>query len=487
MRKLCKAGIFIILITIMFGCSDIQIFEEKRDPTKLVELSDGELSFDTYYVKNKTKFSAIYKPAGTASGYSSAPSSQRLLWFNINDGYENLVPLHYKGELIACASKHINFTSVTLERFRDKGYTFGIYGGELKEDGYYHLNAGSNLCKGSSAQKMISTTISSTIRIATINGNQITEDMIDSVTGTFVGLQKGKSYKVGLFSGTYYYETDMVADMHMLQSFEIYTYDSNYIKDTYNGYRCFNMPEDLFSGWYWINGKGLFKYYAYNENNSMNNETEDMNKQYYTDEEELMNLYSQQYSFQLEHRTRNLEVKIQYDSESLPKDDEASVIAYAYAPDKTRYTLLHDTYNSLLTLELTEAMQGKWTVNIVPRSLEIKDIKVDSSKTYSDLTFYEESIVVAEGVTDLSFVIQYEGTGTVNATLVTPSGLTFNISDSSKKKVNDKLYNLLSHGLLYAEAGEYKIRVYHYPYETTMVDVYTASSDELDADIFIIN
>jgi len=472
---------------LLIGCSDLQIFVENTDPTQLVEVSDKELSFDTYYVKNKTRFSAVYKPEGTASGYSSAPSSQRLLWFNINDGYENLVPVQYKGELIAYASKNINFTSVTLERFRDRGYTFGIYGGELKADGYYHLNAGSDLCKGSSAQAMISQTISSTIRIATINGNQITEDMIDPITGTFINLQKGKSYKVGFFSGTYYYEADIVADMHMLQSFEIYNYDSNHIKDTYNGYQCFNIPEELFSGWYWINGKGMFKYYSYAEEENMKNEDEDMNMQYYTDEEELINLYSQQYSFQLEHRTRNLQVVIQYDAESLPKDDEASVIAYAYAPDGTRYTLLHDTYNSLLTLELTEAMQGKWTVNIVPRSLSIRDIKVDSSEAASDLTFYEESIMVAEGTTDLSFVLQYEGNGTVNATLVTPSGLTYTLSDTSQKKVNDKLYNLLSHGLLYAEAGEYRIRVYHYPYETSIVDVYTATNAELDADIIIVN
>jgi len=482
-KKISLLAVFIIVMAVFAGCDGI--FVKTIDPTQISEYSDDELSLDTYYVKNNTNFYEPYMPLGTTSGYSSSVQSGRLLWFISGSNKEMLVPKQYKGEIIAYASKYADFDSVTLERFIDKDYTIGIYGGELKTDGYYYMNANQNTCEGSSAASIFSNLISDEIRIASINGNAITKDMIDTSNGCFLGMTQDKTYKITFFAGTYYYEKEVTADVHLLQSYEMYNYGKEHIKDTYNGYQCFNMPE-LNSGWYWINGRGLFRYYNYDDEFAYNDAETDMNEPYYKTEEDLINAYSQQYSFVLDKRTKDLNITLQYDKSSIITTDEAALVAYVYGPDRFRYTCVHNEEMNTFTFDLEEAMQGKWTINIIPRTLVLTDKSVSSSQEIAELTLYEETLLLEEAQTDIAFVIKYRGKGTFNASLVAPDGLTYNMTDVTNYTSNGTNYILLSYSFPYAAQGEYRIKAYHYPYETTIEEVYTTDISELDSDIIIV-
>ena len=50
----------LLTIGLLTGCEDVQIFQTKTDPYKLVALKDSELKNDTYYVKNNEDYNAIY-------------------------------------------------------------------------------------------------------------------------------------------------------------------------------------------------------------------------------------------------------------------------------------------------------------------------------------------------------------------------------------------------------------------------------------------
>ena len=151
-------------------------------------------------------------------------------------------------------------SSFTLERFKDEGWSIGVRG----------LTAG----QGTERYKVVvdGTTFYPGSSIAALNcqqGDEITFDKITgtpvnkanvSTGGTITGLEKGKSYSVDAYKGTEYIGIDAVADTHMFTSYELYNF-TDYSPDP-NNYIVIDLPDYLQSGYYMINGAGMFKYIA---------------------------------------------------------------------------------------------------------------------------------------------------------------------------------------------------------------------------------
>lgn len=481
-QKVAAILITILSAAMLSGCKEVQIFEEYVDPNAQVELMDSDLQKDTYYVKNGTNFTAVYLPDGTTNGTSGAVDYSRLLWFFDEIGNEALVPEHYKDEIVAYASNTASLSSVSLERFKDLGYSLGIYGGTLEDDGYYHLVLSANAIPESNFYKVISQANSGEIRIKLINDQPLSADMVDPGTGVILGLEANKTYKISFFSGTYYYEANVTADAHYLQSYEIYNYGEEYISDTKRGYRRFETPDDLKSGWYNVNGQGLFKYYDFARGEKDLADV-DMNVPFYNSEDEMIAAHSIQKSLTLETKTKDLRIAISYDDTNMSDMDKGMIAGNVYAPDGTHYTMSRDDENKTLMLVLKEAMAGKWTIHIMPRTIEILDIVADADKTEAEMTLYEKEITFSEDMQNRMFCVEYQGDSSVNATLISPDGQTYILEPLKDNKEDSKL---LGYSLPYVSAGTYRVRVYYYAGETQIKDIYEMSSSENDTEVIVI-
>lgn len=481
-RKLNTVLLCAYILVMLTGCRNVQIFETNTDPNEQIELTDKQLEKSTYYVKNGTKFIEVYKPKGNAKDYTNTMNKSRVFYFLDDTGDENLVPEHYKGELIAYASGEDELTDITLERFKDMGYSFGIYGGTIQNDGYYHLNMrDKKSAVGSQMEQAITETQSDDIRIKSIDGINVSDKMVDPDSGIFLGLERGKSYKIEFFAGTYYYEADIKADTHYLQSYEMYTYDEEYLADTKNGYVSFETPENLKSGWYNVNGMGVFQYYDFRKGEKQE-ETADMNQSFYETEEEMIYACSDVYTFTVENETANVRVEI-----TRPETETAELQAYVFAPDQTKYIMDYDAQSNMMRLNIAKAMPGKWQINILPRNSVIKEINAYAEEADTELTVeeYEQVFEADEG--NIVICLDYSGEGTVNATIESPSGETYIMEDdNSRKEINGEIFHRKTYLMRHVPAGTYKIKVYHYPTETTIGEPYYEDQGETSKDVIVV-
>lgn len=467
---------------VLTSCKDIQLFEEEVDPNEQIYLEDYEITPDTYYIKNGTRFVAVYMPYGNIKEKAKMVKKSRTLWMVETNGDEALVPVHYSDELVAYASEKADLKEVSLERFKDLGHSIGVCGGELKNDGYYHVTIRKNTTSGSSFQLLIDETPSTEIRIESINGIKVSKEMIEPNTGVFIGLEKGSTYKVGFFSGTYYYEADVTADTHFLQAYELYTYGTEQLKDTRHGYMCFETPSDLKSGWYNINGSGLFKYYNFKKGEQLL-ESVDMNEQYYNSEEEMIAACSTEYSFTLSNTIQNLKVEVEIE-ENL---NETDCTIMAYSPNGMLYEMKKDERTERMLLSITEAMPGTWKIHVMPKSIEVVDINVRSESNSAALTLAETKIEITEDKSNIMFCAEYEGEGTVNGVLICPNGESYVMEKlSTIKEENGISTYKMGYKMPYVAAGTYTVRMYHYPLETKLGIPYTEETGDVDTDIIII-
>lgn len=481
MKRINLAILTMSISLILTGCKDIQIFETQTDPNVQVEVNDNELLPDTYYVKNGTKFVSVYKPNGNSKEQANVVKKSRVFWMIDTVGDENLIPSHYQGELIAYASERANISEVSLERYKDLGNSIGVYGGTIENDGYYHIKIDDKQVPESSMRKIFDETPSDEIRIQSINGEKVSYDIVDKDSGVFLGLEAGKTYKIAFFSGTYYYEADVVADTHFLQAYELYTYGLEQIYDTKNGYMCFETPADLKSGWYNINGSGLFKYYNFKkgEQDIIN---VSMNESYYATQDDMIAACSAEYSFLLTDTTANLTVEVpilNYGSEEF--------VIYAYSPSGTMYTMEASEKDKLARLTVSEAMAGKWKINVLPKNLKIDDINVYAEKETAEMTLKEDIITFVEEDQNIIICVDYTGEGDVNGMIIGPSGETYVMEELGKirEEFGIKTYKI-GYAIPYVQPGNYTVKIYHHPIETTIGEPYTEETGNSSSDIITI-
>lgn len=271
--------IFLLAFTMLLlnGCSlkeKIFVTDETPpsiDPIKKEELEDGD-----FYIKDGTRFFNVFKPQSNFSSGSDRADTERILWNSEED--DTLIPTLYGDEILAYCTTTSDFTKdFTVERFKDIGYSIGIYGLTKGEKDYYDSTISTNAKKTSDLYSVVSNLNSDVIGFQTIDGKTITNRQV-SESGTIKDLEKGKDYEFGLYVGTVYGERKIKADTHIYQSSEIIAI-SDY-RLTQNGYIEITMPEGTKDGFYYIKEVGMFRYlndrkcvsksldkYNYNEKN----------------------------------------------------------------------------------------------------------------------------------------------------------------------------------------------------------------------------
>ena len=464
----------IVISTLLSGCKDIQILQV-APPTEAQYESSKDMMLNTYYVKNSTRFAQVYYPEGNASGIAKSVKGSRVLYFN---GDQAMVPTHYKGEIVAYASKSASLENVTLERFMDMGYSIGVYGGDYEDDGYYHISVKKNVCLFSQAEELFKQVISDEIRIIAINGEPI-GNILDKESGIITGLEEGETCIIEFYSGTYYYRQKTTADIQFLKAYEVSNYDSKYISDTRNGYMCFETPQNLRSGYYLINGSGMFLYHDYTR--SEVRDYENYNESSYMTAEEAIAAYSREYAVSIAKNTKNVVMNVNCLTE-LDEDATGKVIA----PDGTIYDMDANLDTNVLSLTLSLAQAGEWKVYI-PQYIAVKEVFADSKYLYEDTVCYEDVYTFDEDITFQRFQILVYGDGEVYGTLMCDSDTrTYTFKEDKYRLDNGKEQRYLHIEMPYLKADTYTIKIYYYQSSTELGELEITTYEDVDSDIFIL-
>lgn len=259
MKKRLIAAVLIMSMALT-GCS---LFE-KEEPEQMQYYNLEDIDEGLFiYTKDKCVVPYENIQANFTLG-SDGTGTDRNIW--LKDNHYMIPTLYADSELLFFSNKTPYQKTFVVEQFMDAGYTLGFasvagFGSEeeIKENDTprYSLVIGENICDNSSAAEVFDgAEKNQMILLHSINGEPLIDANFNNC-GAFVGLEKDKSYKIGLYIGTKYNETDIVADSNLLYSVDNFEIDIKEV--TKDGYVKLNFPKNLPDGYYTIDG-GLFYY-----------------------------------------------------------------------------------------------------------------------------------------------------------------------------------------------------------------------------------
>lgn len=202
----------------------------------------------------------------------SGADKTRAVWVNQDD--EAKVPVldaNNGDKLVYAYLSTKEILPISLERYYDNGYTIGVSnltsddGGHImltikakEQDAKTYINLSSDAMQVNDLARQYDEGV---IYLDAIGGKKITSDNL-TAGGAVQGLEKGKSYVCNFYTGTYFQDFVLTADNRCYSGFPyefftLYKYDflhSNIIE--------IELPDYLKSGYYFVNGLGMFRYIA---------------------------------------------------------------------------------------------------------------------------------------------------------------------------------------------------------------------------------
>ena len=485
--KFLLAAAAMLSAVMLAGCEAPQIIEEKKDPYQQVHLSVNDIQSDVLYLKSGTKFTQFAPYAGTVQRAEAGARASQIIWLMEN---ERLVPTAYKGDSIIVQGLSFAIDDIVIERFKDCGYSFGVYGAQYDPSiDMINVNYNTNVARGTYAETEFATW-SEEMHITALSGKKVTPEMLDTA-GMFTGLEKNRSYTIDMYSGTRFGQINATANLHILQGWESYSLSVADNKPTKKGYYVYDIPEDLKSGWYAVGNAGLMKYIAMTreEAGALAEDTEvDMNDPFFTSELERISAYAQAYAITFERHTSRPTVEVIYQKDPDPT-------AYApegvlVSPDGSMYNLeltderppadlneLDTSRYGYLVCQLEEAMHGQWTAYITPKDLRIMNVEVFSNRMNEDLTEEVYEFILPEAKDDVTFYANYTGDAkdeSLFGYIIYPDGQTFPLEIAIH--VAEGQPQVISYSTAYVPAGTYRMQIYHLSgIEITRFD-YTSSN-----------
>lgn len=284
--RLVKVAVAAVVVaTLTTGCGNTT---KDGEGDKSADIT-AELTDNTFYVWNHETGECKEAYFGEATfekdSVKNTPEDNRVLWFR---GDEESIPTLYTGDSLIYYTTGELEEKMTFERFEDYGYTIGICGMEQLKSGRFKISTDKdkkNTYPNGDTDELVN--IKNKSVILDMIGNQYVRaskerDSADSFltrSGTLLGLSKDNSYEVMIYEGTLEHKYIFKADVLAMGSMEVYeSYDYSFTTD---GVIEVAIPEWFNSGYYMINGAGVFRYVkgsSYNENTDFNipNESPDV-------------------------------------------------------------------------------------------------------------------------------------------------------------------------------------------------------------------
>ena len=264
-KAIAIAAVVALAFSTLTGCA----FNEKKkeNASTVPDNLTKDLTSGRYYVRSGDKFSSVYFGTGTfkTGTISSAPSTRRILWYKTD--FEK-IPTLYTGDSLVLYSIPSFNEDFTFERFRDIGYSVGLCGFSITKTGRLQLSVtknNPNTYPGGDTDALLNLNNEKVI-VDSFGGvplrfsKQKEDDSFSYLSdyGTIQGLTRDNVYEADIYDGTIQNVYNFKADVRILGSFETahgidYTFKSKKLIEI-------EIPEWFNSGYYLINGQGLFRY-----------------------------------------------------------------------------------------------------------------------------------------------------------------------------------------------------------------------------------
>lgn len=251
--------------------------EEGKEPTvqTIDSLDDG-----SFYIWHDDKVNDIKKdienpevsckyqllPSGTVNwtdGDDYDPSATtNAVWFSSSNDKD--IPTLYPGdELIYISSTDVPYEGLSIQRFADYGYTIGVSNMTADVTGHHYYISRSD----DDAFTIYLNPDSDAADLKQFDNSQLFLDKVGGVPveaenlskgGTVNGLTKDKTYTCEWYTGTFYQDFNMCANVHAFGGLENFTiYDFSFLHSN-----CISipMPDYLKSGYYYVNNTGIFRF-----------------------------------------------------------------------------------------------------------------------------------------------------------------------------------------------------------------------------------
>lgn len=221
-----------------------------------------------FYVKNKDNtFTPVMKYAGGFETQATEYSADRYIWWS-NQGtgkkalnYDKLIPTVSKDKPLVAIFGDANSIpeQCVIEEYEFEGYTIGT-SVSLGEDEHSMYFEPAKICKNSSFEKAIGNAkLDQLVQINKINdSSKLPYSNVDTDINMLLGLEKNKYYKISAYEGTKNVTVSVKADTKVFKSSDLMTLSIPYTK-TDKQYFVVNIPDNLESGYYYINEAGVFK------------------------------------------------------------------------------------------------------------------------------------------------------------------------------------------------------------------------------------
>ena len=260
MMRGCALALAIMAAVAAAGCGKKSAEEEDEAVVQgITYLTEDELVSGNFYIEStdedgETVYAQVY--FGDTDSDMTDYGEGKIAWFSADDW--DMIPTMYEGDKLVYIDTDEFSETFTLERYMDEGWSIGISGLYLTDAGYYKVYVGTDgleLAPASTAYTL--SELGDVDVVIDIVGDMEIREGAVSDTGYILGLEQGETYQVDVYLGTYLYEYELTADTRLLIS-ELYeeTLDFSYRRSTTIEIA---IPEGYNSGYYSINGMGLFR------------------------------------------------------------------------------------------------------------------------------------------------------------------------------------------------------------------------------------
>lgn len=172
---------------------------------------------------------------------------------------EPIIPTMYAGDKFIFRSENAVVSEFQLERFEDAGYTIGLSGLQKTDSGNYMYVTGKSYAHPDSDTANIEMLGASEIYVVAVGDNRVTEENV-SKTGFITGLTKDMNYTCDIRTGTKKSAAAFRANVHVFVSMEQYNINKFYFSGS--EYIEVALPDTMPTGYYSVNGFGIFRYIA---------------------------------------------------------------------------------------------------------------------------------------------------------------------------------------------------------------------------------
>ena len=202
----------------------------------------------------------------------------RSIW--VSSSKDDEIPTIIGNNALIYISKTTVPEEIVFERFADYGYSIGVSNMIPDEGGHYYFVYAETdkddykyyVDTASEAFSLLCFDTVARLYLDKVGGVLVTEENV-SDGGTVLGLTKDAQYVCEFYTGTYYQDFVLPANIHSFGSMEQFvSYDYEFLHSN-----CIkiNIPEYFKSGYYFVQGVGLFRYVSEQDAKVYNGEAYD--------------------------------------------------------------------------------------------------------------------------------------------------------------------------------------------------------------------